>query len=305
MALVSAAESAKIVLGAVTVNREDIARAKQWVLAKEGANVQGMAEEWLEEQHMSTPATLDAESDTFEESLKRAGESIGLRLAFYQALWELIFAGDLFIAGAPVTWEPKSIEYKTTRNAEGMSLSKLKSSYPERIERPKLATVVSADIDIFLKGIDIKSLASGIHEAIEQALACFRRGLYFPSTVMLAAATEAAWTEMGTALAKKLSDKKLENTVGDEQASIAKKVSEIKKAIESNGGSKAILVSAGKTKYEVENAEVWTTVLRDRRNALHWGKAKGFVADHSETASLLMAAQLHLATLEAIRLASK
>src|SRR5262249_19740495 len=45
------------------------------------------------------------------------------------------------------------------------------------------------------------------------------------------------------------------------------------------------------------------TTLRDRRNALHWGKAKSFIADHSETATLLMAAPLHLGTLETIRAA--
>ena len=101
MTLLSAAESATIVLAAVTVNREDIARAKQWVLSKQGSNVQGMANEWLEEQHMSTPTSLNAESDTYEESLNRAGESCGLRLAFYQALWELIFAGIFLLQVLP------------------------------------------------------------------------------------------------------------------------------------------------------------------------------------------------------------
>jgi hypothetical protein len=47
MTLLSAAESAKIVLAAVVVNRDDIARAKQWVLSKQGSNVHGMANEWL------------------------------------------------------------------------------------------------------------------------------------------------------------------------------------------------------------------------------------------------------------------
>jgi hypothetical protein len=62
-----------------------------------------------------------------------------------------------------------------------------------------------------------------------------------------------------------------------------------------------LLKSADQTFARVADAEVWTTVLRDRRNALHWGKAKSFVADHSETATLLMAAPIHIGTLEAIR----
>ncbi len=303
MTLLSVAESAEIVLAAVTVNRVDIARAKQWVLEREDSYVPVMATEWLEEQQMSTPPSLNAESDTYQESLKRAGESLGLRLAFYHALWELIYTGDLFIAGAPVTWEATSIEYKTSRIAQGMSLKRLKSSYPERIVKPLLTPIVSTNVDIFLKGLDIKSLASGIHEAIEQTLGCFRRGLYFPATVMLAAAVEAAWTEMGTALAKKISNSKLELLVADELVGIARKVNEVIKAIDNDSAAKPVLAAAGISKHDIGHAETWTTVLRDRRNALHWGKTKSFIADHCETAALLMAAQLHLATLESIRLA--
>lgn len=253
---------------------------------------------------MTLPKVLNADASDYEDALRNAAKSYSVRMAFYQALWELVSAGDLLPSGPAAQWSAKSIDYRTSRLGSGIDLNKLTSSHPEKIERPFLAPAVSADVDIFLKGIDVPSLDSGIHEAIELSLVCFRRGLYFPSTVMLAAGVEAAWTEMGTAFAKKLPDAELEATVGDEQLGIARKVSDIKKSVESNGASKPILTAAGKTKYDVEEAVVWTTVLRDRRNALHWGKAKSFVADHSETASLLMAAQLHLATLEAIRLAS-
>ena len=87
------------------------------------------------------------------------------------------------------------------------------------------------DPDIFLRGIDSKTLHAGIREAIEQAFLCFRRGLYMPATAMLAAAAEATWTECGVAVARKLSNAKLDATVGDPYASISKKVVEIQKAI--------------------------------------------------------------------------
>ena len=67
--------------------------------------------------------------------------------------------------------------------------------------------------------------------------------------------------------------------------------------------AKPLLKSAGQTISKVIDAGVWTTVHRDLRNALHWGKAKSFIADHSDTAVLLMAATIHLSTREAIRLA--
>src|SRR4051794_35917592 len=179
MAQLSAAESAVIVLAAVTVNREDVARAKQWVLARDDSIVRDMADAWLDELQMSTPKSLNAESDTYEESLKRAGESFGLRLALYQALWELISSGDLFMAGSPMAWEATAIEYKTGRGAEGMPLKTLTSSYPDKIQRSKLTPIVSADVDIFLKGIDMKTLNSGIHEAIDRLWGAFEEASTF------------------------------------------------------------------------------------------------------------------------------
>jgi hypothetical protein len=106
---------------------------------------------------------------------------------------------------------------------------------------------------------------------------------------MLAAAAEATWTECGVAVAKKLANTKLEGVVNDPLASITKKVIEVRKALEQADG-KALLKVAGQHIAKVTDPEVWTTTLRDRRNALHWGKAKSFVADHSETGTLLMAA---------------
>ncbi len=121
-----------------------------------------------------------------------------------------------------------------------------------------------------------------------------------PATVMVAAAAEATWIECGAAVAAKLGNTKLEGIINDQYSSVSKKVAEIRKALEHASG-KTLLKAAAQTNAKLDQAEVWTTVLRDRRNALHWGKAKSFIADHAETASLLMAVPLHIGTLEAIR----
>jgi hypothetical protein len=123
-----------------------------------------------------------------------------------------------------------------------------------------------------------------------------------PATAMLAAAAEATWTECGLAVAKSLSDTKLAAAASDPFVGIAKVVSEVRKALE-HKNAKPLLQKAGLSIHQVVDAEIWTTTLRDRRNALHWGKAKSFLADHSETGILLMATPTHLATLETIRAA--
>jgi hypothetical protein len=158
---------------------------------------------------------------------------------------------------------------------------------------------VRQDVDVFLSGVNCKSLHEGIREAVAQALTCFRRALYMPATAMLAAAAEATWTECGRAVAKNLGNASLEKTLINPREGIGKKVAATRKALE-HGNATALLTAAAQPLAKVVDAESWTTILRDKRNALHWTKAKSFVVAHSDTANLLMAAPLHLGTLAAI-----
>lgn len=122
------------------------------------------------------------------------------------------------------------------------------------------------------------------------------------TTAMLAAAVEAAWIECAAAVAQRLPGSKLDAIVNDQYASVSKLVAEVHKALQQPDG-KALLKLAGESIAKIRDAEIWTTALRERRNALHWSKAKSFVAEHSDTATLLIAAPLHLRTLEHVRLA--
>jgi hypothetical protein len=122
-----------------------------------------------------------------------------------------------------------------------------------------------------------------------------------PATAMIAAAVEATWEECGTAIATNLSDTKLDTLLKNRREGIGKKVAEIVKALQKTAASN-LLKQAGQTTQNVKDAEVWTDVLRDRRNALHWGKCKSLVAEHADTGTLMMGAPMHIQTLEAIRL---
>jgi hypothetical protein len=297
-------EASKQILSAVEVTREDIARAKSWLLNSEAGQTYELVDRWLTEQKLVVPKDVNTVLPNCGELLLPIARAYSVRLAFYQAVWELVNVGELIPAGTPAFWEA-SLASKTSHYGCAIPLKQVRCSFPQTIERPPFASGNSTDPDIFLQGIDCKIIHSGILEAINQALGCFRRGLYMPATTMLAAAAaaaEATWKECGIAVAKKLASTKLEAVVNDQLSSISKMVTEIRKALEQPDG-KTLLKTAGQHIAKVTDAEVWTTTLRDRRNALHWGKAKSFVADHSETGTLLMAAPLHLGTLEAIRAA--
>jgi len=292
-------DATKLILSNLAVTREDIARAKAWLLRHASGQTPNLAEQWLSDQKLKVPKEVHTDLPTSGETLVQVARAFSVRLAFYQAIWELVSAGELIPAGPPEYW-PAMVDFKTSHGGSGMPPNTLGCWHPQKIERMPLPSKTSTDVDVFLQGIDSRRLHPGILEAIDQSLGCFRRGLYMPATVMLAAAAEATWIECGIAVAQKFADAKLQALMNDPLASISKKVTGIRKALEQPAG-KDLLKVAGQSLPKVIDAEIWTTTLRDRRNALHWGKAKSFVADHSETGTLLMAAPLHLGTLEAVR----
>lgn len=293
-------EAVRLLRETVKVTREDIARAKAWLVQTNGGDTRQLIEKWLTPQQalVSGNTIVDLNADNSAEQVTKCAHAFSLRLAFYQAQWELIASGDLFPVSFD-TWQP-SLGYRDGGYSGGLDIRGIGCPFPQAVVRPPLTTPPPTDTDIFLRGVDCHSLHDGILKAIEQALLCFRRGLYLPATAMLAAAAEATWIECGFAVARQLSNAKLDTTVRDPYVSISKKIAEIKKALQSPQG-KALLKQASRSPADVDNTEIWTTNLRERRNALHWGKAKSFVADHSETASLIMGAPQHIGTLEAIR----
>lgn len=294
-------EIPKFIRSKLLVLREDMARAKAYLIKLPSGRAESLAGTWLKEQGFEQPGQINARDDAQIEQLIRA---YSLRKAFYQALFELVASGDMIITEPLSKFEPTlgfdegGQFVRTTWEAQKQDMG---FAEPHAFQKISLPDDMPTDPDIFLDGIDCKSLHSGIREAVEQGLTCFRRGLYMPATAMLAAATEATWSECGTAVAKNLNDQKLDNLFSDPYSSISRKVSELSKGLD-QPNAKALLKSAGQSIAKVREAEVWTGVLRDRRNALHWAKAKSFIADHSETATLLIAAPLHIGTLEAIRL---
>lgn len=297
-------EAPKYIQSNLTVLREDIARAKSYLIKHANGRAENLAASWLKDQGIEQPGQINTDNEAQIQNIIRG---YTLRKAFYQAVFELVASGDIILTDAVTKFEPSLGFTQGGDSPFGMRSSMQAQKYdmgfaePHSFQKISLPDDMPSDADIFLDGINCTSLHPGIREAVEQGLACFRRGLYMPATAMLAAATEATWSECGVAVAMHLSDTKLTNLFSDAYSSISKKVADLSNALEQPNG-KALLKSAGSSIAKVREAEVWTGVLRDRRNALHWTKAKSFIADHSETATLLIAAPLHIGTLEAIRL---
>ena len=293
-------EIAKQVVAEIAVTQEDIARAKAYILRSSETNVDQMVSAWLQDQKVEVPTFFNRFTTNQGDLIAAAARGYSLRMAMYHATWELVTAGEIVSASGATEWELR-LQHQDPHGAGEIPAPRVVCPYPPKIYRLPSLMQVSADPDIFLQGADCKSLHPGIREAIEQSLHCFRRGLHMPATAMLAAAAEATWTEYGLAVAKKFGLGKLVTDIEDPQFSFRRKVIAIRGALEKNG--KSVIEDAKQHISRVTDAELWTTTLREKRNALHWNKAKSFIADQSETANLLLAAPVHLGALEAIRTA--
>lgn len=292
-------EATEKIRSAIQVFREDIARAKAFILQSTESDVAALADKWLQIQNYTAPKEIHLESGEVLETINLIARSYSLRMALYQAVWELSNAGEVLVADTPSLWRA-IVTWRTSRGGGGLDLDQINCSYPAKIQKPPLKGEFSLDLDIFFKGLDCTDLHNGILEAVEQSLRCFRRGLYLPAIAMLTAGAEATWHECGIAVATKLASQKLQTTMNDQYASLSKKVAELSKILRGSAG-KPLLKAASLNVHQITDAELWTITLRDKRNALHWTKAKSFMAQHSDTAALLLGAPIHLGTLEALR----
>lgn len=294
-------EASSKLASALSVTREDVARAKDFILAADERSADALAEEWVRVQVGSIPKDVDVHSASADDTLDLLAKAYSLRLAFYQAVWELVAACELLPSGTD-SWQP-SVTARDPSGSNGLQLDTIGCVFPRVIQRPPLRSNPPTDPDVFLQGAPCAAFHDGIREAVSQSLACFRRGLYLPAIVMLAAGAEATWVECGSAVATKLGNRKLGVVIEDPFASISRKVAEVRKSLE-GPASKDLLKAAATSLARIRDAELWTTTLRERRNAVHWGKMQSFVAQHSDASSLLLAAPLHLRTLEAVRMAA-
>ncbi len=104
-------EATKRLVDAVAVTREDIARGKSYVLESGGGKTDELADQWLREQGLTIPRAINADATNVTEVLESVGRAFSVRLAPYQAIWELIAAGELIPVEASANWKPV-IDYK-------------------------------------------------------------------------------------------------------------------------------------------------------------------------------------------------
>jgi hypothetical protein len=307
--VISDEEAARLFHDSAQVHREDIARAKAFVLAQahRESGTNALASEWVDAQVGRLSQEVRVDSDDAPEKFRLHGQSFGLRLSFLQGVWELISAGQLLPAGETLECRPPGISLHSPHGAHGLTVTRRTCPYPQQIYLPPLSkAAATSDVDLLLNGQDCAELHEGVREALRLSVDCLRRDLYLPAIAMLAAAAEAQWVECGRAVASSTQPpaQKLRDAIDDPHSGIGKTVAQLCGHLIGKGPGSDIRRAAHVTDAQLLEAQGWTLVLREHRNALHWGKAQSFTKSYAETAALLLAAPIHFGVLEALRRAS-
>lgn len=191
----------------VHVDRADVEAAKNFLNRLSGHfNVEHAAMEFAATAAGGAPSEIALLGMNPSSSLDQFAIYVNSMLATFSAVWDLVHAGVLLPSGDAKQWYPRlawSMMSGGSGSRGGIDFNDICGSYPEHAIRPiwRHDNGVLADGDFYLSALAATSLHPGIVEALKQAVASFRNGLFVPALAMLDAASEGSWFEAGQALA--------------------------------------------------------------------------------------------------------
>jgi hypothetical protein len=133
-------EASKRIVAGVYVTPEDVARAKDYIPAwqdwetKSMLNTEALGDHWLGEQVGTLPREIIVDAASAPDECDRYARAYSLRLAFFQAVWDLLNAGVLMSVGSVVGWNPRP-DARHSHGGQGLSLERISSWYTNQIAR--------------------------------------------------------------------------------------------------------------------------------------------------------------------------
>ena len=157
--------------------------------------------------------------------------------------------------------------------------------------------------DLFLAELGIPNLGAEVSTALTDAVKCFRSDLYLPSLAMLGMALEGSWIELGTSLldyaeaASMISEKKssaVREKVLSRYVSVPAKIDEVAKLYERADVFEEVIRSSNYKAQALQEIVTWSNVVRDSRNAIHYGTNAAVENNYEKVAMLLLGCKQYL-----------
>jgi hypothetical protein len=234
-----------------------------------------------------------------ERQLSQVAGRLSCELAFGHALRELISIG-YYMPYAPWRVIEPSQQWTTVipgggGQTAGWRFSELNHTLPEKVLRSPLCDLLVnepfTDPDLFALDAGLEGAHSEVVEAVRDAVLCLRHDLYRPAVSQLGKAMEGAWIELGLALASTLPIEdavrsRLKEKISDEDRSIAKKINDVRDLYCRRDLLGPVIKQADIRPEELNSIIVWSDVVREARNAIHFG-SKPTVANTYEKVVVL------------------
>ena len=241
--------------------------------------------------------TLDSRSDNAGVVARLVG-ALTMQVAGVEAIWRLVHRDQLIAAGTlqnlrtNVGWEAES-------HGSGWVFQQYEIPYPTEVIRApsQSACEVLCNHDLYIREVGIPGLSEEVERSLREAVQCFASELYTACAAMLGSASEGAWMEFGYSLAGYLSlsdggalGDALRKRLEDPYASTAKKVSTILEHYGDGTHCGRLWEKSNVTRKGLQHILIWSDVVRDSRNSIHYGVDPRTPNTREKLAALLLGA---------------
>ncbi len=303
----------------IKVTRLHLAQVKAFVLKnfqEETSKLLWAMEKKFEAQ---MPEKVIIHSDVpLEPQISAVANALSWRIAFSEAIWQLIGEGVLLRKDERLTSFSLHVPWTTVyQRSSGMSsgwqFDEFSTVLPARL-RKSVAWEADeyrflSDADLFLAEIGVPDLHAEVEISLKEAVRCLRHELFLPCLAMLTRAIEGIWTELGLALITfgmgkaGLSDQRamrLREVFVSPDYSLSKRMWEVLQLYKQQNTFSSLKRLSMVTPSMLQNAYVWSDTVREARNAIHYGKAKPTPISYETVATLMLGTGQHFRAMYAL-----
>lgn len=231
-------------------------------------------------------------------TLIAAGDALSWSIAAREAIWSLIHGGFLIPMVADLQGTSPTIGWTSYGYSSGISFDELKIPVPNRVRRAPSSMGSNdqflAEPDLFLNTLEIPNMHAEVASAFREAVRCFRHELFTAALTMLGKASEGAWLELGTSLLAYVpSDqqskfKKQRELLEDPMTGTYRKIEAVLTVFDRQDAFNQLSALSGIKLKELRAVAVWSDVVRDSRNTIHFGVSPATPNTYEKVAALLI-----------------
>ncbi|WP_146250338.1 hypothetical protein [Paenibacillus flagellatus] len=298
----------------VSVNHHMVALAKSYLtnIQSENINTSDAFEHFIKLHGCSKPNTVVIhESVEIDNQIQQVSKYLSFGVAFCEAVHSLVCSSIFIPLGSQQFSIPNSVQWTTVVPGSGGQSSGWRFEFvtiptPLYLMKPFSKRTQSTnqtffEPDIYTHELGVGNAHPDVIQALKDGLACFRNDLFHPAITMLGKAVEGAWIELGISLTHYVKPQK-----ADWEAFIDKlkgmdsfvwKVNETVKLYDRQDWFKHLKIDSGIDLNTIREIQNWTDIIRDSRNAIHFGAQPATPNTYEKASIMFIAAVKNLRSL--------